>query len=153
MPQIRPHFNSQTATTRLQPYNSLSLNPLLEIPKIPGELAEVLVTAHEVSPEWHVRIQAAFQKYTDNAVSKTVNPSSTAIVKDIDKVYRLAFEPGCKGVIVYRNGCRKNQVISAANQTTQSRLRFPSPRPRPSKTNGSIIKASTGCGSLFVTIN
>jgi len=127
--------------------------PPSEIPEIPKQLSEVLITAHEVSPESHVRIQAVFQKYVDNAVSKTVNLPSTATVDDVDKVYRLAYELGCKGITVYRDGCRKNQVIAAANQIAESRIEIPSPRPRPRKTDGSTIKASTGCGSLFITIN
>lgn len=124
-----------------------------EIPEIPKKLANALVTAHEVSPEEHVRVQAAFQKYTDNAVSKTVNLPSEATVEDVDKIFRLAHELGCKGITVYRDGCRDNQVITTAHQNTQSRIEVPSPRPRPKRTNGSTIKASTGCGSLFVTIN
>ncbi len=75
--------------------------PPREIQEIPRELADVLVTAHEIAPEWHVRIQAAFQKYTDNAVSKTANLPAGATVGDVDKVYRLAFERGCKGITVY----------------------------------------------------
>jgi len=127
--------------------------PPREIPGIPREFADVLITAHEVSPEWHVRIQAAFQKYTDNAVSKTVNLPSEVPVEDVDKVYRLAFELGCKGITVYRNGCRENQVIVAAHETSLSDVAGPSPRPRPKITLGSTMKARTGCGSLFVTIN
>ena len=127
--------------------------PVKDIPEIPTKLAEVLVTAHEVSPEDHVRIQATFQRYTDNAVSKTVNLPTEATVEDIDKTFRLAHQLGCKGITVYRDSSRKNQVIRAANQTAQIRTEAPSPRPRPRKTNGSTIKASTGCGSLFVTIN
>ena len=85
-----------------------------DIPEIPKKLSHVLVTAHEISPEWHVKIQAAFQKYTDNAVSKTVNLRSDATVEDVDKVYRLAFELGCKGITVYRDSSRENQVITTA---------------------------------------
>lgn len=124
-----------------------------DIPEIPKKLSDVLLTAHEISIESHVRIQAAFQQYTDNAVSKTVNLPADATVEDVDKVYRLAFELGCKGITVYRDSCRENQVITTAHRTPQSHIDVPSPRPRPRKTNGCTIKASTGCGSLFVTIN
>lgn len=124
-----------------------------EIPEIPKDLADVLVTAHEVPPEWHVRIQAAFQKYTDNAVSKTVNLRSDATVEDVDKVYRLAFELGCKGITVYRDSSRENQVITAVPKTAQFDVKATSPRPRPKTTAGSTTKAKTGCGSLFITIN
>ena len=124
-----------------------------KIPGIPRELADVLVTAHEVAPEWHVKIQAAFQKYTDNAVSKTVNLPAEATIDDVDKVYRLAYELGSKGITVYRDGCRENQVITTAHKISQSDASTVSPRPRPKKTDGTTIKAKTGCGSLFVTIN
>ena len=124
-----------------------------EISEIPRDLADVLVTAHEIPPEWHVRIQAAFQEYTDNAVSKTVNLRSDASVEDVDKIYRLAFNLGCKGITVYRDGCRENQVIIAAHKTSPPDVAGPLPRPRPKITLGSTTKARTGCGSLFVTIN
>jgi ribonucleoside-diphosphate reductase alpha chain len=127
--------------------------PPREIPEIPRELAKVLVTAHEVASEWHVRIQAAFQKYTDNAVSKTVNLPADSTVEDSDKVYRLAFEHGCKGITVYRDGCRENQTIAAAHKTAQPDMNPTFPRPRPKTTAGITAKARTGCGSLFVTIN
>ena len=127
--------------------------PPHEIRKIPMQLFNVLVTAHEVAPEWHIRILAAFHKYIDNSVSKTVNLRSDTTADDVDKIYRLAFGLRCKGITVYRDGCRAKQVIAVASQTKQSRVEVPSPRPRPRKTDGSTIKASTGCGSLFVTIN
>lgn len=127
--------------------------PPREIPEIPRELAEVFVTAHEIPQEWHVRIQAAFQKHTDNAVSKTVNLPANSTVEDSDKVYRLAFEHGCKGITVYRDGCRENQAIAAAHEDAQPDINLTFPRPRPKTTTGSTAKARTGCGSLFVTIN
>jgi ribonucleoside-diphosphate reductase alpha chain len=127
--------------------------PPREISQIPSKLASVLVTAHEVSIEWHVRIQAAFQKYTDNAVSKTVNLPSDATVDDVDKVYRLAYESGSKGITVYRDSSRENQVLTAAGRAAQPTLHISTPRPRPKRTSGSTIKKRTGCGSLYVTIN
>jgi len=127
--------------------------PAREIPQIPSQLTSALVTAHEVPIEWHVKIQAAFQKYTDNAVSKTVNLPSNATVEDVDKVYRLAYELGCKGTTVYRDDCRENQVLSAAHKVTQQTTHLAPPRSRPNRTEGSTIKKRTGCGSLYVTIN
>jgi ribonucleoside-diphosphate reductase alpha chain len=127
--------------------------PPREIPEIPRELADILVTAHEVAPEWHVRIQAAFQKYTDNAVSKTVNLPVDATIGDVDAVYRLAFERGCKGITVYRDNTRENQVIAVAHTADQPSIEMLSPRPRPRKTTGQTIKARTGCGTLFISVN
>ncbi len=124
-----------------------------EISAIPSKLASVLVTAHEVSPEWHVRIQAAFQRYTDNAVSKTVNLPSDATVEDVDKVYRLAFSQGSKGVTIYRDGCRENQVITAVGATSRSKHQDVTPRPRTRVTTGTTAKYRVGCSTLFVTVN
>jgi ribonucleoside-diphosphate reductase alpha chain len=117
------------------------------------QLAKALVTAHEVAPKWHIRIQAAFQKYTDNAVSKTVNLRADATVDDVDRVYRLAFEGGCKGTTVYVDNSREDQVITAPHTTGPSDRRMLSPRLRPRKTSGQTIKARTGCGTLFISVN
>ncbi|MFH1613775.1 MAG: TSCPD domain-containing protein [Planctomycetota bacterium] len=127
--------------------------PPKEIPEIPQRLADVLVTAHEVTPEEHVRIQAAFQKHTDNAVSKTVNLSSDATIEDVDKIFRLAHQLNCKGITVYRDGCRDNQVISAAHKNTGPSPNEIKPRPRAPKTTGETTKYTMGCGKLYVTVN
>jgi ribonucleoside-diphosphate reductase alpha chain len=127
--------------------------PPTEISEIPKRLSEVLITAHQISPEWHVRIQVAFQKYTDNAVSKTVNLPASATVEDVDKVYRRAYELRCKGITVYRDQSRQNQVITSASKETKFATNLLSPRPRPKKTTGKTIKSRTGCGTLFITVN
>lgn len=124
-----------------------------EIPEIPGELVEALVTAHEIAPEWHVKIQAAFQRYTDNAVSKTVNLPVDATVDAVNRVYRLAFESNCKGITVYRDGCRENQIIAVAHNNRKPATAGLDARPRVRTTEGSTTKFRMGCGTLFVTVN
>jgi len=90
--------------------------PPARISRFPRELASLLVTAHEVAPESHVRVQAAFQKHIDNAVSKTVNLPASAGREDVDRVFRLAYELGCKGITVYRDACREGQTLSSIKE-------------------------------------
>ncbi len=127
------------------------------IDAIPPEVQRLFVTAHDVAPVWHIKMQAAFQKYVDNAVSKTVNFPNSATTEDVAEVYRLACRLGCKGVTVYRDGSRDEQVLTAGTKTSSEDKEGDSsavaPRPRPVRTWGVTEKVKTGCGSLYVTIN
>ncbi len=128
---------------------------LAEVEGVPDHIKKLFVTAHDISPEWHIKMQAAFQKHTDNAVSKTVNFRHDATRDDIDEVYQLAYELGCKGVTVYRDASRDEQVLStgATVKAIEDRAVGLMPRARPSVTKGSTMKLKTGCGTLYVTIN
>ncbi len=123
-----------------------------ELQDIPDDVREVFVTAHDVTPEWHIRMQAAFQKYTDNAVSKTVNLPHDATVDDVSKVYELAYELGCKGVTIYRDGSKENQVLSYDQRARQTRTYMADVKDRPETLEGFTTKMATGYGNLYVTV-
>jgi ribonucleoside-diphosphate reductase alpha chain len=130
--------------------------------EVPEKIRDLFVTAHDISPEDHIRMQAAFQKYTDNAVSKTVNFSHEATIDDVAKVYHLAYELGCKGVTIYRDRSRTKQVlykgVISLNQNgsiAEEKLAGVERRPRARQNvmQGSTRKIRTGCGNLYVTVN
>jgi ribonucleoside-diphosphate reductase alpha chain len=127
---------------------------LSDIKGVPEKVRRVFVTAHEITPEWHVRMQAAFQRSTDNAVSKTINFSHEATREDVARAYMLAYEEGLKGITIYRDRSRDTQVLTTgkkekAVEETSTRV----PRKRPTETRGTSTKVSTGCGSLYITVN
>ena len=133
-------------------------------PEIPKRVQDVFVTAHDISPEWHVKMQASFQKYTDNAVSKTVNLGHDATKEDVKAVFELAYRTYCKGVTIYRDGSRDMQVLNigevkgkeveAANVEKEgSKTVKIAPRPRPDITTGFTEKVKIGCGNLYITVN
>jgi ribonucleoside-diphosphate reductase alpha chain len=125
-----------------------------DIGEIPATVRAVFVTAHDITPEDHIRMQAAFQRHTDNAVSKTVNFSNKATIEDVRNVYQLAYEMGCKGVTIYRDGSRDRQVLStskpARDQESDGKK---SVRERPTSLKGWTYRMQTGCGPLYVTVN
>jgi ribonucleoside-diphosphate reductase alpha chain len=118
---------------------------------IPEPIRNIFKTSHDILPEWHIRIQAAFQKFTDNAVSKTINFSSGATRDDVKQAYLLAYKSGCKGLTIYRDGSRQDQVLCLSKEKTDSEKIIP--RPRPKRTFGFTERIRTGCGNLYVTIN
>ena len=125
-----------------------------DISEIPADIREIFATAHDITPEDHIRMQAAFQKYTDNAVSKTVNFPRTATVEEVREVYELAYSLDCKGVTIYRDGSRENQVLSTP-KTQQEPIMSETKavRERPVSLKGWTYRMQTGCGPLYVTIN
>jgi len=127
-----------------------------EIEKIPKDTRKVFVTSHDINPEYHIKMQAAFQKYTDNAVSKTVNFPHSATEEDIAKVYEMAFESGCKGVTVYRDGSRDEQVLNIMSKKETSKEEKKEAvvkKKRPMVVFGATRKTKTGCGNLYITVN
>jgi ribonucleoside-diphosphate reductase alpha chain len=128
---------------------------LHDIPEIPEEIKKVFVTAHDITPEWHIRMQAAFQKYTDNAVSKTINFGREATKDDIRMAFELSYESNCKGVTVYRDGSRENQVLNVGSTIKDEKHPDAKigPRHRPDVTFGITQRVETGCGHSYVTIN
>ncbi|MFA5410954.1 MAG: vitamin B12-dependent ribonucleotide reductase [Candidatus Omnitrophota bacterium] len=131
---------------------------LQHIEGIPEDVKRIFVTAHDISPEWHVRMQAAFQKYVHNATSKTINFPNHAAIDDVRKSYLLAYELGCKGITIYRDRSREEQVLNVGRRETKQQGVLESkkeiaPRPRPEVITGTTTKVSTGCGNLYVTIN
>ncbi|MFH0727590.1 MAG: vitamin B12-dependent ribonucleotide reductase [Pseudomonadota bacterium] len=118
---------------------------------VPDEIKRIFRTSHDVTAQCHIKIQAAFQQYTDNAVSKTVNFPSQASLEDVKIAYLSAFENGCKGVTIYRYGSRDQQVL-VIGQEEKATTRI-APRPRPQRTRGLTERIQTGCGKLYVTIN
>ncbi|MBQ4567418.1 MAG: vitamin B12-dependent ribonucleotide reductase [Desulfovibrio sp.] len=130
---------------------------------LPASLRKVFVTAMDIEPVWHLRMQAAFQRHTDNAVSKTVNLPHEATEQDIYDIYWLAYQEGCKGVTVYRDGCKSVQVLATGEAQkkmdgdTSATAQQPAPvsavRKRPDMVQGFTQKVQTGLGAMYLTVN
>jgi ribonucleoside-diphosphate reductase alpha chain len=132
------------------------MGSIAHIQMIPEDLRRVFVTAMDIEPVWHLKMQSAFQKFTDNAVSKTVNLPGTATIEDIRDIYMMAFETGCKGVTVYRDGCKSGQVLCTGASGDGAP---PEPKPksqvrhRPDVVYGFTQKVKIGLGDLYLTVN
>ncbi len=124
---------------------------------IPAKFRRIFETAHDITPRNHLDIQAAFQKHTNNAVSKTINFSHSATVDDVKEAFQLAYKLRCKGVTIYRDGCRENQVLSVGKTDYKKAVagepRGPIKKDRPRRLTGSTYQMTTGCGPMYVTIN
>lgn len=144
-------FYSQELMERIAEEGSIA-----HIEGIPEDVRRVFVTAHDISPFWHIKMQAAFQKHVDNAVSKTVNFKNEATKEEVEEVYMLAYKLGCKGVTIYRDGSRQNQVLNIGkkeeDEVEESKKKI-KPRMRPAITQGMTEKVRVGCGNLYITVN
>ncbi len=137
----------------------------LEDLEVPSWVKQVFRVSHDIDPRWHVKMQGAFQKYTDNAVSKTINFPHDATVDDVAEAYQSAYALGCKGITVYRDGSKAEQVLStgATGETSETNgsasvveIEVPGPRiprERPRQTQGITERVRTGHGNMYVTVN
>lgn len=164
--EVHPHFEK---TARAQGFYSEELmktisqkGSIQDIESIPEKTRKLFITSHDIAPEWHVKMQAAFQEHTDNAVSKTVNFPFEATRDQIRDSFMLAYHEGCKGITIYRYGSRESQVLNIQKDIKKPSKKIASilteerkivPRPRPSITTGSTEKIAIGCGNLYVTVN
>ena len=162
LPEVNPYFLAKAHEGKF--YSESLLNKLADagnahnLTEVPEDIRKIFVTSHEISPEWHVKMQAAFQKYTDNAVSKTVNFENSATIEDVEKAYMLAYDLGCKGITIYRDGSRDNQVLNIGKVKEETSVEVPVPVPakpkeRPAILIGKTTEITTGCGKMYVTIN
>lgn len=121
---------------------------------IPDDVRKVFVTTHEIKPEWHVKVQSAFQKNTDNGVSKTINLPNSATQQDIEKVYWLAYETACLGITVFRDGCKGGVLSVGIGDERKDRLSYRDfIRSRPKPAHGITTRVETPDGAAFITIN
>ncbi|MBN1169371.1 vitamin B12-dependent ribonucleotide reductase [Candidatus Woesebacteria bacterium] len=126
-----------------------------EIADIPKKIRNVFGTAHEIHHDWHIKMQAAFQKHTENAVSKTINMVNEVTDADIKEAYLLAWKTGCKGVTVFRDGCKDMQVLNTGvkDRDVKKEADLEPAIIRPYKITGATYRLSTPVGTGFFTIN
>jgi len=154
--EVNPHFEQ---VARKEGFYSDELmadvakqGTIREVDGIPEWVKRLFVTAHDISPECHVRMQAAFQRSTHNAVSKTINFPHSATREDVAQAYTLAYDLGCKGITIYRDRSKDAQVLSIAAEEEEA-VEPRAPRRRAKVTTGVTERVATGCGSIYVTVN
>ncbi len=156
LPEVNPYFEEVAKErgfySRKLMETIAKKGSIQDIEEIPEDVRKVFVTAHDITPEWHIKIQAVFQKHTDNAVSKTVNLPHNATVEDVRKVYDLAYELGCKGVTIYRDGSKEHQVLSVTREEKEDQTFMRAAKERPETLYGFTTKMVTGYGNLYVTV-
>ena len=171
--EVNPHFEAALADAGLFSHELMDAvvakGSVQDLDYLPANLRKVFVTAMDIAPVWHLRMQAAFQRHTDNAVSKTVNLTNSATEQDIFDIYWLAYQEGCKGVTVYRDGCKSLQVLATGEgQKKMDGETSPAPaqaatstagqagagvRKRPDMVWGFTQKVPTGLGAMYLTVN
>ncbi|MFC1901753.1 vitamin B12-dependent ribonucleotide reductase [Chloroflexota bacterium] len=159
--EVNPYFEAAAGNGGF--YSEALMQKLAEgahlgdIDDVPEAAKKLFATAHEITPEWHVRMQAAFQRSTDNAVSKTINFPQAATREDVARAYRLAYEEGLKGITIYRDRSRDTQVLTTGSkkkgkeENQESAVR--TPRKRAKVTTGITERVNTGCGALYISVN
>lgn len=162
--EVNPYF--EAALTEAGAYspemmeNVVAHGSIQNMDFLPESMRHVFVTAMDISGEGHLKMQAAFQRHTDNAVSKTVNLLNSATIEDIFAIYWMAYKEGCKGVTVYRDGCKSLQVLATGEgqkkldgTTTAASASSGVVRKRPDMVNGFTQKVQTGLGFMYLTVN
>lgn len=157
--ELNPHFEQVAIQENFySPELIKSLSCGKKLHDLNGSIKEwvkdVFVTSHDISPEWHVRMQAAFQKSTDSAVSKTVNLPHESTREDVSKIYMQAYKLGLKGLTIYRDRSRETQVLNLGGKKEEPPPETKrTPRQRPKVTKGVTERVNTGCGYIYVTVN
>jgi len=148
---VNPYFLQAAKKHRLSPdvVKKVEEEGRLANTDAPLKLKKIFATAHEVSWRGHVNMQAAFQKGTDNAVSKTINFPHEATLKDVKNAYLYAYRKGCVGITVYRDRCKEEQVLYVGKQE-EEKLEI---KPRPMVVSGKTYRVKTPVGTAFITIN
>ncbi len=147
-------FYSQALMEEIAKHGSLH-----EIPGVPERAKDVFKTSHEIGFEWHVKHQAAFQRHTDNGVSKTINLPNAASEDDVARAYKLAWELGCLGITVFRDGCKGEQVLNVGVGKKKEQTPVPALggnatiKPRPHSLHGTTYRMETPIGTAFITVN